>query len=135
MSENPNLQEKIATRFASMADKVARQMAERIGTPTDSQEISLGEELRLWNDSPHGTDPQAIHDAASKLLMQNMPIDQIMDNIYPNRRKMMMQGRPNPEEWVKYSEKMKQHTESGEYDDAMELPNVKGTSGLSINPY
>lgn len=132
--ESPNLQQKIATRFAEQADKIAKQMAFKIGTPSDSQDISQEEEVRLWNDSPHGKDKDSITEASRKLLSQNMPVDQIVDNIFPNRRKMMMQGRPNPTEWVQFAEKMKTLTESGEYDNAA-LPDIGPVQGLSTNPY
>lgn len=114
-----NLQERAAHIFSERADRIAKRIAEKIGQPTGVKNVGLDEELRLWNLRDPSQDPSA-------LLQQNMPIDQIVDAVFPYRRKMVMFGRPDPKDQVEYAEKMAALTKERGVDPWAEDFTVKG---------
>ncbi len=100
---NLSLAERVAEVFKERADAAAHAVAEKLGVPTDRTSVSEAQEIEMWTFSPHA-DPQAV---ATELLMQNMPPDQIVDQVYPWRSKMVKHSRPDPKQQVQYAERMK----------------------------
>lgn len=121
-----NIQERIAEELKRKADPIARDIAHRMGKATDTQEINQEEELRLWSARDTSVDP-------TELLAQGMPIDQIVDAVYPNRRKMVTYTRPNPKDQVSYAERMAKLVEEHGGEDAINqkfsIPSVHNESG------
>ncbi len=131
MRTNPNLTEKVAQAFRVEAEKMAKQMAEYLGKPTDAQEIDTDEELTLWNQEKISAEE------ASQRFIAGEDIDAIMDQRFPNRRFMFTYQRPDPEQQVQYAERMKKlSTERGFKE---ETPNVHNESAgelqSTIEPY
>lgn len=100
-----NLNEKVAKAFQVEAEKVAKQIADFIGRPTDAQEVSLEDEIAMWN--MEGISAEE----ASQLFAAGMPIDQVVDKRFPKRRFMMQYQRPDPKQQIHYAERMKKLTE------------------------
>ena len=99
--EHPtNLQERAAKLFMERADTVAQRMDDKIGTPARVGNVDTQEELEFWWTRNPTVDE-------SELLSQGMPIDQILDQVYPYRRQMYMFGRPEPDQQIEYADRMR----------------------------
>lgn len=101
-----NYQEQVADRFRNRAEAIALQIASSMGTASNTETLDPAKELEMWN---HRVDfdqeGQPVN--ASDLLAKGMPPEQLVDAIYPFRRRMTEYSRPNPSDRVKYAERMK----------------------------
>lgn len=101
--------EQVAKTLKESVDKMAMDMADQMGNPTDVTDLTQEEEVQLWNEV--GVDPQTGQPYnPSELLDQGMTMKQILDLARPNRSKMYAYRRPNPKDWVDYAEKMKSNS-------------------------
>jgi hypothetical protein len=104
-----NYQEQVADRFKSRAEAIALQIASAMGQASGTETLDPQKEIDMWN---HRVDVDQAGNPvnASDLFAKGMPIEQVVDAIYPYRRRMTEYSRPNPSDRVKYAERMKKLT-------------------------
>lgn len=112
-----NYQEKVARHVAARAEQIAEEIAGKWGDPTNSRKIDPDKELEMWNLRLH-SDPNTGETIDPNIILHRnldlgmSPEDAMtatMDAVYPMRRRLMVtQAGPNPEDRVKYAEKMVQ---------------------------
>lgn len=101
-----NYQERIANAIRQRAEPVAAAIAAQIGPASGTKNVDTKTMLNLWNHRQQ-YDPETGQEInPTELLSQGMPIEQIVDKVYPYRRKMVTFGRPDPQEQVKFAERM-----------------------------
>lgn len=116
------LRERVVQCYGERVREVAKQMAERIGQPLGTTQLSRDEQVRLWLHRAPGIDLPA-------LLAQGVPPAQAVDAAYPYRMKLIGKGRPS--ELVKRAEafermamewlQQRQEQESGTLDVLAEV--------------
>lgn len=129
-----NLQERVAERFSEEADKIAKAIAAAIGKPTDTQTVTTEEEIELWMEEG------ITQEEASELFRTGTAeLDQILDMRYPNRRFMMTFQKPEPQEQIRFAERMKKATEGYKRPEPGSLPSVHNESAgelqSTVEPY
>ncbi len=105
-TQSLNYQERIANTLRERAEPIAQAIAAQLGPPSDAKSVDTKKMLELWNHRQL-IDPQTGKEVnPSELLSSGMPIEQIVDTVYPYRRKMVTFGRPDPNEQVKFAARM-----------------------------
>lgn len=115
--QNKNYQEQVAEAFKNRAQLIAEQIASSMGPPSNSQNLTKEQMLSMWHEraafhpeTGEPLDPEA-------LFQQGMPIEQIVDLVYPYRSRMTKFGRPDPRQQVAFAEKMNRWSEGDDSEE------------------
>lgn len=105
MSGSQSFEDAFASRVLGMIDPMSEAVAQSMGLGGDTQTYSEADQLKMWNASPIA-DPD--HRAQQMLTMyqQGMHPEDITDQIYPQRRKLIQTGRPKIADQIQYAQQM-----------------------------
>lgn len=107
MAEPNNLFEKAANIVKDEAERIAQGMANYVGEPSDTKDLTIEDEIDLWDEV--GIDPATGGPYNfNELVMNGMPPRQAIQLARPNRLKMIQYRRPNPKDQVEYAKRMKE---------------------------
>lgn len=93
--------QKIVNEYKAFGDALGQQL----GGTSDTQRYSDADQLKMWNSSPIA-DPAQRAQAMYDLYQQGVQPEAIIDQIYPERRKLITAGRPDLAAQIKYAEQM-----------------------------
>lgn len=124
-----NYQQRVAENFRQRADSVAQHIASRLGTPSDSTSITLEKQIEMWKFKVDHDPETGQPINAQDLMNQGMPIEQVVDKVFPYRSKMVNFQRPNPQDRVQFAEKMNKLA----YPDQMDTRELQGKPGEHLD--
>jgi hypothetical protein len=110
-----NYQEKVARHMAARAEQIAEEIAGKWGDPTNSRKIDPATELQMWQKRqmfhPETGEPLDAHAILKQKMDEGLDGESALaatvDMVFPMRRRLMVtQAGPNPDDRVKYVERM-----------------------------
>lgn len=105
MSGSQSFEDAFASRVLGMIDPMSEAVAQSMGLGGDTQTYSEADQLKMWNASPIA-DPDQRAQQMLTMYQQGMHPEDITDQIYPQRRKLIQTGRPKIADQIQYAQQM-----------------------------
>lgn len=120
----------VLDRILSMVDPMVDGMAGTMGMPPGAKKYSQREIDELWNASPIA-DPDQRARTMFDLYHQGVPIGEITDQVYPNRRKVIETSRPNPDERIQFAQQQDRRMARMARDLSHHVPGVEPWASIT----
>lgn len=124
MANDIGFEQAVQDRILDMTDAMVDAAGGLMGMPPGGKRYTPTEQAEMWNASPIA-DPEQRARQMLQLYQQGVPIGDITDQIYPNRRKLIETGRPNLPEQQKFSDQMERQMARLARDSGHHIPGVE----------
>jgi hypothetical protein len=105
VAEDKGFEQNVIDGIVQGLDMFADALGQSMGMPPGAQKYSQREQDEMWNFSPIAS-PDERAQQMMALYQQGMSVEEITDQIYPNRRKLIESGRPKIEDRIKFAKQM-----------------------------
>lgn len=124
MPENSGFEEAVVDRLLNMFDPFVDGMAGQMGMPSGATRYSQRDVDEMWSFSPV-PDPEQRAKQMADLYHQGVPIEDITDQMYPNRRKIIETGRPRVAEQIAFAKQQERRMARMARDEGHHIPDVE----------
>lgn len=105
MSKDMSFEDAFTQQVLGDLDQMADAVAQRLGVGGNIQRYSDAEQATMWNSSPIA-DPEQRAQTMMQMFQQGMSVEDITDQVYPQRRKLIATGRPKLADQIQYAQQM-----------------------------
>jgi hypothetical protein len=130
MSDKQSFDEVFTDRMIGMLDPMADAMAEKMGGSLGTQKYSEADQLKIYNASPIA-DPNERAQTMLQMFQQGIHPEDITDQVYPERRKLIKAGRPKIQDQVQYAKQMDRLMARQARDQGIHAPYDDTWSGIT----
>jgi hypothetical protein len=101
-----SFEEQALQRILGQMDPMIDAFAQRLGMPPGSKRYTTAEQVSQWTYTPY-PDPQERMNKALELHLAGKTPEEIDDELYPNKRRVIEAGRTRPDERISYAREMR----------------------------
>jgi hypothetical protein len=138
MPSDLGFEEAVLERILGQVDAMVDGMAGTMGTPPGAQKYSQREQEEMWNASPVA-DPEQRAQQMMQMYQQGIAagtdpkalVEQITDQVYPNRRKLIESGRPRIDDQITYAKQMERQLARRARDQGVHIPGVEPWASIT----